>query len=55
MIVEQADGWVAHQYKRKFGSFPPWGSMPEPIAPTPEILAWVKSRMIAFAKRKDVA
>jgi DNA repair protein RadD len=48
-------GWVAHQYKRKFGSFPPWGSMPQPTPPTPEILAWVKSRMIAFAKRKDVA
>jgi DNA repair protein RadD len=47
-------GWVAHQYKRKFGSFPLRGTLPEPIAPTPEILSWVKSRMIAFAKRKDV-
>jgi hypothetical protein len=23
--------------------------------PTPEALSWVRSRMIAFAKRKDIA
>jgi DNA repair protein RadD len=47
-------GWVAHQYKKKFGSFPAWGSVPQPIAPTPEALSWVRSRMIAFARRKDI-
>jgi superfamily II DNA or RNA helicase len=24
-------GWVAHQYRTKFGAFPPWGLSPEPI------------------------
>jgi hypothetical protein len=28
--------------------------LPQPIVPTPEALAWVRSRMIAFAKRKDI-
>jgi hypothetical protein len=46
-------GWVAHKYKEKFGSWPAWGSAPEPIAPTPEVLAWVRSRMIAYAKRLE--
>src|SRR5262249_49769731 len=44
-------GWVAHQYRTKFGTFPPWGSTPEPIPPTPEVKSWVRSRMIAFARR----
>jgi superfamily II DNA or RNA helicase len=43
-------GWVAHQYKRKFGTFPVWGARPEAIAPTPECRSWVRSRMIAYAK-----
>jgi superfamily II DNA or RNA helicase len=45
-------GWVAHQYKQKFGSWPAWGLSPEPIEPTPEVRAWVRSRQIAFAKRR---
>ena len=43
-------GWVAHKFKEKFGTFPPYGSMPNPIPPTPEVRSWVRSRMIAFAK-----
>jgi DNA repair protein RadD len=43
-------GWVAHKYKEKFRSFPPWGSAPEPLAPTPEVRSWVSSRQIAYAK-----
>jgi superfamily II DNA or RNA helicase len=46
-------GWVAHQYKTKFGAFPPWGSTPEPVPPTPEVKSWVRSRMIAFARAQD--
>jgi superfamily II DNA or RNA helicase len=45
-------GWVAHQYKKKFGSFPRWGAIVEPIAPSPEVYRWVKSRQIAFAKSR---
>jgi DNA repair protein RadD len=41
-------GWIAHKYKEKFGVYPPWGARPEPVAPTPEVRAWVKSRQIAF-------
>ncbi len=44
-------GWVAHQYKKKFKSWPPWGPSPRPIPPSPEVRSWVRSRMIAFAKR----
>jgi DNA repair protein RadD len=46
-------GWIAHQYKTKFGAFPPWGDLPEPIPPTPEVKSWVRSRMIAFARAQD--
>src|SRR5262249_32805040 len=45
-------GWSAHQFKQKFGAFPPWGGAPEPIAPTAEVRRWVRSRAIAFAKRR---
>jgi superfamily II DNA or RNA helicase len=48
-------GWVAHQYKQKFGCFPAWGSQPLLIMPTPEVLSWVRSRMIAFAKARGAA
>ena len=48
-------GWVAHKYKEKFGAFPPWGSSPQPIPPTPEVRSWVRSRQIAFAKARSSA
>ena len=37
-------------YKAKFGEWPPWGSNPQPITPSPEVRSWVRSRMIAYAK-----
>jgi superfamily II DNA or RNA helicase len=45
-------GWAAHKYKEKFGAFPAWGPSPNPAAPTAEVRSWVRSRMIAFAKRQ---
>jgi superfamily II DNA or RNA helicase len=48
-------GWAAYKFKEKFGAWPPWGAKPEPIPPTPEIRSWVRSRMIAYARRSDVA
>jgi superfamily II DNA or RNA helicase len=50
-------GWTAHKYREKFGAFPPWGQSPQPIDPSPEVLSWVRSRNIAYAKAKqrDVA
>jgi DNA repair protein RadD len=48
-------GWIAHKFKEKFGTFPPWGSTPQPIEPTREVNSWVRSREIAYAKRRRVA
>jgi superfamily II DNA or RNA helicase len=48
-------GWVAHQFKRKFGCYPAWESQPQLIPPTPEVLSWVRSRMIAYAKSGSAA
>jgi superfamily II DNA or RNA helicase len=45
-------GWVAHKFKDKFGSFPPWGA-PVPVVASPEVLSWVRSRQIAFARSRD--
>jgi DNA repair protein RadD len=48
-------GWAAYKYKEKFGAWPPWGVMPEPLPPTPEVKSWVRSRMIAYAKARASA
>jgi DNA repair protein RadD len=46
-------GWAAQQYKTKFGSFPPWAwnNLPT-VTPSGPTLSWVRSRAIAFAKRR---
>ena len=46
-------GWAAHQYNKKFSAFPPWTWNDYPsLTPTPATLSWVRSRQIAFAKRR---
>jgi hypothetical protein len=45
-------GWAAVNYKEKFGTWPPQRTV-EPIDPSPEVRSWVRSRMIAYAKRKQ--
>jgi DNA repair protein RadD len=46
-------GWAAHQYKAKFGSFPPWSWNDDQTAtPTVTTLRFVKSRQIAYAKSR---
>ena len=52
---EYKPGWAAVQYKEKFGTWPPWGSNPQPIPPTPEVRSWVRSRLIAYAKARGIA
>jgi superfamily II DNA or RNA helicase len=47
--------WPAINYKEKFGVWPPWGSVPTPIPPTPEVRSWVRSRLIAYAKSRGAA
>ena len=48
-------GWAAVNYKEKFHVWPAYGATPEPIPPTPEVYAWVRSRLIAYAKRRSAA
>lgn len=48
-------GWVSHQYKDKFGTWPAWGASLAPIPPTPEVRSWVRSRMIRYAKGRRSA
>ena len=48
-------GWVAHKYKERFGTWPAYGAKPLPQAPSPEVRSWVRSRMIAYAKRVGAA
>jgi superfamily II DNA or RNA helicase len=48
--------WPATNFKEKFGTYPGrYGAsiMPEP--PSPEVRSWVRSRLIAFAKRRGAA
>ena len=44
-------GWAAHKFKEKFGHWPPW-IPPTPEEPSREVLAWERSRTIAWAKSK---
>jgi DNA repair protein RadD len=43
-------GWISHKFREKFGDWPPWGVVPEPVTPTPECRSWVKSRQIAWVR-----
>ena len=46
-------GWAAHKFKEKFGHFPPWAWNDLPrIEPSPITARWIRSRLIAYAKRR---
>jgi superfamily II DNA or RNA helicase len=47
-------GWVGHYFKQKFGRWPA-RKYPKPIKPSPEVLSWVRSRLIAYAKARAPA
>jgi DNA repair protein RadD len=47
-------GWAAHKYKEKFGTWPARRAI-KAIRPSPEILSWVRSRNIAYAKGRQKA
>jgi hypothetical protein len=47
-----ARGWVSHKYREKFGHWPTLNYPPE-REPTVEILNWVRSRQIAYAKARQ--
>jgi len=46
-------GWVSHKFREKFKQWPENLNYREE-SPSPEVLAWVKSRQIAYAKRKSL-
>ena len=55
-IAEQRDyrrGWVAWKYKERFGEWPPRGYPPQPVEPSVEVLGWIRSRNIAYAKARN--
>jgi DNA repair protein RadD len=45
-------GWAWHKFKEKFGHTAKWNT-PQSKPPSPEVLSWVRSRQIAFAKAKQ--
>ncbi len=46
-------GWAAHQYKDAVGNWPGWQKKElEPLDPSPPVRNWIKSRLIAYAKRR---
>jgi hypothetical protein len=47
-------GWAAYKFKEKFGHWPPVNTV-TPREPSPEVLSWVRSRNIAFAKARQRA
>jgi hypothetical protein len=48
----KAHGWAAHKFREKFGHWPTLNYPPE-REPTVEIINWVRSRNIAFAKARQ--
>lgn len=48
-------GWIAHQYRKKFGAWPAYGVTAEAIMPTPEVRRWCKSQWIAYSKARRSA
>jgi hypothetical protein len=45
-------GWIAHKFRERFGDWPRTNFV-TPIAPSPEVLSWVRSRNIAWAKARQ--
>lgn len=51
-IKGYTDGWVAHKYKAMFGVWPR-GMQEFAKEPTPEMMSWITSQNIRFAKAKE--
>jgi DNA repair protein RadD len=41
-------GWAAHKFRERFSAWPTRRDV-EPVAPTPAVLSWARSRQIAYA------
>jgi hypothetical protein len=46
-------GWASNKYREKFLVWPNAHGHPTPLEPSPEMRSWIKSRLIAWAKRRD--
>jgi DNA repair protein RadD len=47
-------GWAAQQFRNRYGHYPPWSWNDMPVhAPSLSTLSWIRSRQIAFAKRRS--
>ena len=46
-------GWAANQYRKKFGVWPAPRLFAEEATPSPEVIGWVRSQQIAFAKARQ--
>src|SRR5215472_15413251 len=47
------DGWAAHKFRERCGQFPPWQwNRSEPVPASGAVVAWVRSRNIAYAKSR---
>ena len=51
METGKRPGLAFYKYQEKFGVQPSMAK-PKPISPSPEVLSWIKSRNVAFAKRR---
>ena len=47
-------GWAAHKFREKFRFWPP-RIRPAPQEPSQEVLSWIRSRNIAYAKARQKA
>lgn len=47
------NGWVSHTFYKKFGHWPQFRYGATPVQPGPEVMGYVRSRLIAWAKRKE--
>jgi len=50
-----SDGWAAHKYREKTGVWPNAHKDVTPADPTTEVLNWVRSQQIRYAKRRQAA
>lgn len=50
-----SDGWASHKYREKTSVWPNHYKDAPLIQPSPETLSWIKSRQIAWAKRRKTA
>ena len=48
-----ASGWAAHKFREKYNVWPNACRDVPAVEPTPKVLSWIKSRQIAWAKRKQ--